>query len=402
MNNVIYLINAQIVTPQRILVNSGLRIEDKKITEIYQGETPVLEPGALIINLKGSYLAPGFIDMHVHGGGGADLMDGTLEAIMQMAESHARGGTTSLVPTTTCSSFEDIFTILENIREAKRMSHRGAKILGVHLEGPYFSLKEKGAQNPKYIKNPHPEEYLKILDYSSDILSMSIAPELPGALDLGRELRQRKILASIGHTSATFDEVVAAVEGGFQHVTHLYSSMPGVRRIDLYRVAGVVEAAYLIKDLTVELIADGKHLPPPLLKLAYQIKGPDKIALVTDSMRAAGMPAGEYILGSPKEGLPVVVEDGVAKLLDRTAFAGSVALTSQLVANMIKLAGVPIPEAIRMASLTPARILGIDARKGRIDKGMDADLVVLDQDFAVRMTIVEGVVVYSEPGFEKT
>lgn len=386
------LTNGRIITPLRI-EEASIVIKDSKIGMIIPKGEPLPE-NIRVIDIKGSYVCPGFVDIHVHGGGGSDVMDCETNGILKIAESHAKGGTTSIIPTTTCGSTEDILSVLDCVHRAKKSPLKGAKILGVHLEGPYVSPAEKGALDSRYIRLPKEEEYLRILDFSQDILIMTVAPELDGALDLAKELRRRNIVPAIGHTDATFDQVVTGVEAGFRHITHLYSSMPGVRRINLVRVAGVVEAGYLLPELTVELIADGKHLPPALLKLAYQIKGPDKIALITDAMRAAGLPEGKSILGGIKNGIPVIVEDGVAKLPDKTAFAGSVALTSRLVKNMVELAEVPIREAVQMATLTPARIVGLDNQLGMIAVGREADLVVLSHDLQVQLTVVSGVAVY--------
>jgi len=400
--NVLVITNGTIITPVRVVPGASVIIEDGQISHVISRHSLMpheiaTNGGMTVINAENRYVCPGFIDMHVHGGGGADLMDCTPDAVLTMARTHAEGGTTSIVPTTTCSSLQDIFMVLDNIRDAKCVPNDGANILGIHLEGPYLSPLEVGAQDPRYIRTPKEAEYKKLLDYSEDILCMTVAPEIPGGLQLGSELRRRGIVASMGHTDATFDDVVLAVEAGFSHVTHLYSSMPSVRRRDLFRVAGVVEAAYVLNDyLTVEVIADGKHLPPALLSLVYQTKGPCRTAVITDAMRGAGMPEGEYVLGGNKDGLSVIVEDGVAKLTDKSAFAGSIALTHQLVRNMVELAHVPVEDAVRMASLTPATILGLSSRKGRIAPGMDGDIVVLDEDLSVEMTIVGGRIVYDK------
>ena len=210
-----------------------------------------------------------------------------------------------------------------------------------------------------------------------------------------RQIFKKNILPSIGHSNAIYEEVIEAFENGYTHITHLYSGMSGVRRINAYRYAGVIESAFLIDEMTVEIIADGAHLPSSLLKLIYKIKGPDKIALVTDSMRAAGMPEGESILGGIRDGQKVIVEDGVAKLPDRTAFAGSVATADRLVRTMINIAQVPLIDAVRMMTTTPAKIMKIDDRKGSIVVGKDADLVIFDEDRNIQTTMVEGEVVYS-------
>jgi N-acetylglucosamine-6-phosphate deacetylase len=209
-------------------------------------------------------------------------------------------------------------------------------------------------------------------------------------------MRSHGILPSIAHTDALYDDVLEAFENGYTHVTHLYSCMNGVTRRNASRYAGVVEAAYLMEEMTVEIIADGIHLPPPLLKLVYKIKGPDKIALITDAMRAAGMPPGESILGSRTNGLKVIVEDGVAKLPDRSAFAGSVATADRLVRNMVTLAEVPLCDAVRMMTSTPARIANMAHRKGSLLQGMDADIIIFDENVKVNMTMVEGRIVFKD------
>lgn len=399
------LVNGRVITPERIIAKAGVLVQGMKIAAILRDGDP-LPQGCRVIDTRDGFIAPGFIDLHLHGGGGADLMDGTVEAILQMVAAHARTGTTAMVPSTLCCSMEDLRQTLANFKEAQaRQVHyacqtpyvhqaAGATLLGIHLEGPYFSPAQKGAQDPRYIKNPDPAEYLAILDSSPEVIRVSAACELPGALELGRELRRRGILAAIGHSDATFDEVVAAVEAGYSHVTHLYSGMSGVRRINAYRVAGLIEAGLLLDALTVEIIADGRHLPTSLLKLIYKCKGPDRIVLITDAMRGAGMPEGEYILGGLRDGQKVIVEEGVAKLPDRSAFAGSVATANLLVKNMVELAEVPLPDAVKMMTSTPARILGVWDRKGGLDPGKDADIVVFNESFTVSLTAVEGRIVY--------
>jgi N-acetylglucosamine-6-phosphate deacetylase len=389
-----FLINGAIITPHRVLPNSGLLIEGSKIKTLFPMDSFHPHNGAKILDVNGAFIAPGFIDMHLHGGGGADVMDGTPEAFATIAKAHAKGGTTSIVPTTLTSSMRDLKRAIAAFEEAGKMKISGSRLLGLHLEGPYFAPSQKGAQDIRFIKDPVKEEYLSILDSSPNIIRVSAAPELPGGLELGRELRRRGILASIGHTDASYDEVLSAIEAGYSHVTHLYSGMSGVHRVRAYRIAGVIESGLLLDDLTVEIIADGKHLPASLLKLIYNCKGPDRIALCSDSIRAAGMAEGEFVLGNPEDGQITVVDEGVAWLPDRTAFAGSVATANLLVRNMVNLAGVHLLDAVKMATLTPARILKIDDAKGSIDKGKDADIVVFDEDISIRMTIVEGEIVY--------
>lgn len=402
-----FLTNARVVTPHRTLEKGFVAVRGRMIAgvgtmgELAAGEGP--PPGAEVVDAGGRIAVPGFIDLHVHGGGGADLMDATPEAVWALGEAHARGGTTGILPSTLTSSDEDLKLTLAAYREAATRAaargtlYRGAKLLGLHLEGPYFALAQKGAQDPRYLKNPDPAEYVPLLDAYPEIRRWSAAPELPGALDFGAELRRRGLLASLGHTDADCATVVRAVEVGYTHLTHFYSAMSGVRRINCYRTAGVVEAGYLLDALSVELIADGHHLPKELLQLVYKVKGPDRIALVTDAMRAAGMPEGEYLLGSVRDGQRVLVEGGVGWLMDKSSFASSVATMNVLVRTMVQLAGVPPADAVKMAATTPARLLGLSG-KGVLAPGKDADLVLLDEDFTVALTAVEGTIVYRREG----
>ncbi|HAO50845.1 MAG TPA: N-acetylglucosamine-6-phosphate deacetylase, partial [Runella sp.] len=368
--------NGTVLTPFRAIKNGTVVVENGQVLGVHEGNIDV--PEAEEIDAQGRYISPGFIDIHVHGGGGADFMDGTEEAFLTVAELHARFGTTALVPTTLTAEKEDLLHTLDVYEKAYRRNTNGAAFLGIHLEGPYFALSQRGAQDPRYIRNPDPAEYEEILNYSSSIVRWSAAPELEGAIPFGQRLRQKGILAAIAHTDAYYDDVLAAYENGYSLVTHLYSAMSGVTRKNAFRYAGVIESAYLL-DLDVEIIGDGIHLPAPLLQLVYKIKGPDRTALITDAMRGAGMPEGESVLGSLKNGLPVIIEDGVAKLPDRTSFAGSVATFDRLVRNMITMANVPLLDAVRMASTTPARIMGVSDRKGSLAKGKDADIVIFDE-----------------------
>lgn len=396
MNNMdkFKIFNAEVITPFETIHNGTVLIDNGKIVCV----TPeaLNTEDYLKIDACGNYVSPGFIDIHTHGGGGFDFMDGTAEAFLGAAEAHARHGTTSFVPTTLTSTNEELKKSFEVFKTAKALNGRGAKFLGIHLEGPYFALSQKGAQDPRYIRNPKPQEYMEILQWSDDIIRWSAAPELEGALEFGRFLNGRGILPSIAHSDAIDEEVFKAFESGFTHVTHLYSGMSGVRRINAYRFAGVIESALLMDEMTVEIIADGVHLPATLLKLIYKVKGADRIALVTDSMRAAGMPEGESIIGSLKDGQKVIVEDGVAKLSDRSAFAGSVATADRLVRTMTKCADVPLILAVKMMTMTPASIIGVSGRKGSLTPGKDADLVIFDENIGIKMSMIQGKIVYKE------
>ncbi len=388
----IKITNGTVLSPFRAIKNGTVVVEEGKILGVHEGNVEV--PDAEEIDAQGLYIAPGFIDIHVHGGGGFDFMDGTEEAFLKIAQLHAQYGTTALVPTTLTAEKEDLLQTLDVYENANRLNTSGAAFLGIHLEGPYFALSQRGAQDPRYIRNPDPAEYEEILAHSASIVRWSAAPELDGAIAFGQRLRQKGILAAIAHTDAFYDDVLEAYESGYSLVTHLYSAMSGVTRKNAFRYAGVIESAYLL-DLDVEIIGDGIHLPAPLLKLVHKIKGADRTALITDAMRGAGMPEGESTLGSLKNGLKVIIEDGVAKLPDRTSFAGSVATFDRLVRNMVFMADVSLLEAVRMASTTPARIMGVGEQKGSLAKGKDADIVIFDKDIMVSMTMVEGRMVYS-------
>jgi len=386
--------NGKFIFPESVRERIVVVCEEGIIKEIVEEDLFLPVENDYLIDAKGKYVAPGFIDIHTHGGGGHDFMDGTVDAYLGAAETHARYGTTALLPTTLTSTFDELINTFAVFKEAAKRNTKGAKFLGLHLEGPYFAYNQRGAQDPKYLRNPEPEEYNKILSGSDDIVRWSLAPELPGALDFGKVLTSKNILTSIAHSDAIYEEVLDAFNAGFTHVTHLYSAMSSVTRRNAFRYAGVLEAAYLIDDMTVEIIADGVHLPKPLLQFVYKFKGPEKTALCTDSMRGAGVPDGESILGSLEKGQRVIIEDGVAKLPDRTAFAGSVATTDRLVRTMVEVAEVPLLEAVKMMTLTPARIMHIDQQKGSIQKGKDADLVVFDDKIHVSYTILEGNVIY--------
>ncbi len=392
-NKKIKIFNGSVISPEGIIDNGCVFICAGKIESIHEGNIEIAD--CLAIDAKGNYISPGFIDIHTHGAGGYDFMDGTCEAFIGSAVKHSQYGTTSLVPTATSGSMADLKEMFGAFRKAKSSLFDGANLLGLHLEGPYFSLEQKGAQDARYIKAPDERQYKQILSLTDDIIRWSAAPELKGSKEFGRFLSGKGILASIAHTNAVYDEVAEAFDNGFTHVTHLYSATSTVRRINLYRHAGVVEAAYLIDGMTVEIIADGSHLPGELIKLVYKIKGPDKTAIVTDSMRAAGMPEGESILGSLKDGQKVIVEDGVAKLMDKTAFAGSVATADRLVRTVTQKAGIPLLDAIKMITATPARIIGVSDKKGSLKKGYDADIVIFNNNIEVQTTIVGGEIVFA-------
>jgi len=383
--------NGKLITPAGIIAGTIL-ITGDTITAISKNNIETTD--AFEIDAKGKYVAPGFIDIHVHGGGGFDFMDGTEKAFLKVAETHAQYGTTAMLPTTLTGNKEQIVQTLAAYVEADKKNINGAQFLGMHLEGPYLAMSQRGAQDPRYIRDPDPDEYKEIVSRFSCIKRWSAAPELKGAIEFGRYIREQGILPAMAHTDAIYEEAEEAFNNGYTLATHFYSAMSGVTRKNAFRYAGVVEAGYLIDEMDVEIIADGVHLPAPLLKLIYKIKGSDRTALITDAIRAAGTNATETVLGNKDSGLKAIVEDGVAKLPDRTSFAGSIATADRLIRTMVTIAGVSLPEAIKMITATPARILGMQHKKGDLTEGKDADIVIFDDQVNIAMTIIKGRIVY--------
>ncbi|NDV78199.1 N-acetylglucosamine-6-phosphate deacetylase [Dysgonomonas sp. 511] len=392
-NEKLKIFNGKVITPYSIIDNACVLVENGKIIDVRAGNVDF--SGAKEIDAKGKYISPGFIDTHCHGGGGHDFMDGTPQAMIKAAELHAKHGTTLIYPTSASCSDKTLFEMFDNYRKADKMNTTGAAFGGIHIEGGYLNKKMSGGQDPRYVIDPQPEHYNKILEKGGDIIARwSMAPELPGALDLARELRKRNIQTSMAHTAALYDEAVDAFDAGFSSITHFYSLTSTVTRKDALRYAGVIEAGYNLDNLYVEAIADGVHLPSPLLKLIYKVKGADRVVLVTDAMRGAGMPDGKSILGSLEDGVPVIIEDGVAKLPDRSSFAGSVATTDRLVRTYMTKGGANLLDAVQMLTLSPAKLMKIDDAKGSIAKGKDADIIIFDENINVQATIVGGRIIY--------
>lgn len=400
------LVNGQILTPFRVVSGGIVLIEGDTIRDVGPAVTA---SDAEVLDVNGAWIAPGFIDTHVHGAGGFDVMEGA-DAVRSMARTLATKGVTSFLPTTLSLSWERIEAALADIDRVAGERTGGARVLGSHMEGPYCSATQAGAMNPRYLLEPRPEQYLPLLNNLTYLKRVSVAPELPGALELGRELRARGIVASVAHTDATFQQMVAAVESGYTHATHLYSAMSSIRRQNGYRLTGAIESVLLLDELTTELIADGHHLPPSLMKLAIKTKGVGAICAVTDSMAAAGAGPGSYTLGE----LEVIVEAAVpesfeipadpsclaAKLSDRSCFAGSVATMDQVVRNMMRLVGLNLLDAVRTATANPGRIHGL-AGRGILAPGMKADIVILDEEITPLITIVEGETVWSKARIER-
>jgi N-acetylglucosamine-6-phosphate deacetylase len=351
-------------------------------------------PGARVTSAAGLTVSPGFIDLHVHGGRGADFMDATPDAVSTITAFHAAGGTTAMLATTATSSFPELLAALDNLAAARSPAFAHCDILGVHLEGPYFAQAKRGCHLARWVRDPVPGEYGTLLGRYDFLGSMTLAPERPGALELVAALSEAGVLPAAGHSDASAEEVRLAMARGLRHVTHLFSAMASITKDGPYRRAGLLEAALLEDRLTTEVIADGRHAPAELLALAVKCKGWERLCLVTDAMRGAGMPDGVYTFGGP-HGQEAVVREGVAVMPDNSGFASSTVRMADVVRSMVRLVGVPLADALRMASTTPASVLGLAGHKGAIAPGQDADLVFLDGNLDVVMTICRGRVTHA-------
>ncbi|WGV58835.1 N-acetylglucosamine-6-phosphate deacetylase [Brevibacillus brevis] len=341
-----------------------------------------------VVTVEDGWICPGFVDMHMHGIDGYDTMDGTPESLQAISTALARHGVTSFLATTMTAPYAQLEQVLVNIAQNSKEGLLGAQTIGIHLEGPWINPRYKGAQKEENIAIPKLDAVQKLYGLSEGLIKVvTIAPEQPEALEAIAWLKERDVIVSAGHTGATFAQATEAVDAGVRHFTHCFNAMTGLR----HREPGVVGAAMYHEQLSTELIADGIHVHPAVMKILYRVKTAERLALVSDSMRAAAMGEGTYDLG----GQEVHVHDNQAKLADGT-LAGSILTLNRAVGNMVTLSGVSLPDAVEMASLTPASILGFGERKGRLAAGYDADITVLNTQFDVTMTFVAGKEVYHQ------
>ena len=365
------LINARILTPQGWLKDGSVLIRDGKILEVTNCDLAVI--GAQLIDVKGMYVLPGGVEIHAHGGGGRDFMECTEDAFRGAVQTHMKYGTTSIFPTLSSSTVPMIEQAAETC--TKMMAEKDSPILGLHLEGHYLNMAMAGGQMPENIKNPDPNEYIPIVENWHCIKRWDAAPELPGAMQFGKYITGKGILASVAHTQAEFEDIRTAYEAGYTHATHFYNAMPGFHKRREYKYEGTVESIYL---MTVDVVADGIHVPPTILRLVYKIKGVERMCAITDALACAASDSKEAF--DPR----VIIEDGVCKLADHSALAGSVATMDRLIRTMVQKADIPLADAARMVSETPARIMGVYDRKGSLQKGKDADIIVMDEDLKIR------------------
>ncbi len=381
----IALLNGRVVLPDGIVTGRAVVVEGEQIAGLVAPDE--LPEGVECLDVGGRYIAPGLVDIHTHGAAGHSFNEPSPGAFRAITEANARHGTTSLLATIAAAPLPAMLACLEACRAWCRAPQPGAEVLGVHLEGPYFSPAQRGAQDLASLRTPDDGSADELLAYSDILRMVSYAPELPGALDLTRRLAGLGIVPAAGHSAARDTDVYAAMEAGLRHAIHLWSGQSVTIREGPWRRPGLLEAALVSDGLTAEIIADGRHLPPTLMRLAYRCKGPERLCLVSDAIAGAGLPDGSRFRLAANE---YEVRDGVGMLPDGTAFAGSVTFLSRMVALLVEMAGVPLVQAVRMASLTPARIIGVADRKGSIEPGKDADLVVLEADLTPWRVMVRG------------
>ncbi|MCE5259853.1 MAG: N-acetylglucosamine-6-phosphate deacetylase [Chloroflexi bacterium] len=388
------IVNGVIYTPTRLIPQGVLLYDAGKILAVgTRAQVPVPEQ-AKIIDAQGQIVCPGLVDIHGHAGDGADYVDGATEAVRTTARRHLRAGTTSMLATTSSAELEHIWQAFDCIREVMENQRQDeARLMGIHMEGPFLSLEQRGAHPPELLRMPNAAERDKLFSYVPLLHSVTLAPEREGGLQLISALVKRGVIAAGGHSDATYEQVCEAMNLGMSHTVHCWSGMSTVRRINAKRYAGMVEASLMEEGLTTEIIADGYHLPSSLMRMAYRLKGPDKLALVSDAMRASGLGPGTYTVA--ERTVYVDPDQMVAFTEDRKAFAGSVATMLQCVQQMVQVVGISLTDALRMATETPAHIMHLDDQIGALAPGYPADVLILDRaGLACKMVMLAGKIVY--------
>lgn len=380
------IFGGRILTPEGWLQGGSVIVEGDKIVEVSNNDLPVV--GAERINAQGGDIVPGGIEQHCHGGGGRDFMEGTEEAFRVAIDAHMHHGTTAIFPTLSSSTMPMIYAAVETTE--KLMKEPDTPVLGLHLEGHYLNLDMAGGQIPENIKNPDPEEYIPLLNGTNCIKRWSSAPELPGTIEFGKFCHEHGVLNAIAHTKAEYKDVKAAYEVGYTHANHFYNAMVGFHKNREFKHEGTIESIFEIEPITVEMIADGIHVPPVMLNMVYKLKGVERTSLITDALAVAASHSTHAF--DPR----VIIEDGVCKLADRSALAGSIATMDRLVRTAVQQAGIPMADAVRMTSETPAKIMGVYERKGSLQRGKDADIVVYDAQQQLTFVMAMGREVVNE------
>ncbi len=368
--------NGHILTPQGWINGGSVVLDGHTIVEVSKSARIMPDVDATV-DADGDHVLPGGIDLHCHGGGGSDFMEGTREAFENAALTHLKHGTTAIYATLSSSTLPMMEAACQTCSDIMRDDPL-TTIMGLHLEGPYFNPSRAGAQMPEIIRVPDRKEYTHIVEDYDCVRRWDAAPELPGAIAMGAYLVDKGVVAAIGHTAAEYPDVKAAYDAGYSHATHFYNGMPGFHNVREYKHAGTVESVYLMENMSVELIADGIHVPITILQLVHRMKGVERTSLVTDALAVTDSDSDRAF--DPR----VIIEDGVCKLSDRSALAGSIATMDRLVQTMVLKDGLPLQDVIRMASETPARIMGIYDRKGSLQRGKDADVVIMDRALNLR------------------
>jgi N-acetylglucosamine-6-phosphate deacetylase len=375
------LSGARVVAGGRVLDPGYVIVSGDRIADVGAGAPAGDGP---VVDLAGRWLLPGYIDLHVHGGGGGSLAGADRDEHVAATRFHGRHGTTSLLATTVSSSPDHLAAAVAALRDTMRGPADGARILGLNMEGPYLSVECRGAHDPALIRDPDPAEFARLVELADGALRVvTVAPERPRAAELIAAVRAAGAVVSIGHSATPYDTALSAVDRGALLVTHMFNGMHPLH----HRVPGMVTAALNSPELTCELITDGMHVDPAVVRMLVAAKGIDRVALITDCMHAAGLPEGDYDMG---EGRFITVAGGLAKVAGTDTIAGSTLTMEQAVKNVVRFAGVSVVEASRMASENQARLLGLPGVTGRIVTGGLADLVVLDEDLSVRATMVGG------------
>jgi N-acetylglucosamine-6-phosphate deacetylase len=383
------LVNGQVVLPDRVASGMAVVIErsntDGTIAAVIEeGRLPT---GINRIDVGQRWITPGLIDIHTHGALGHTFNEPDEHAFNTILQENARRGVTGLLATIGAAPMDDLLRLFEFIRGWMAAPRQGSQVFGAHLESPYISPAQCGALDPHSLRSPLDGSAVQLLEFADVLRILVLAPELPGAPELVAGLAEHGILPAAGHSMAKEQDVLTAMQSGLRHVTHLFSAMSTTVREGPWRKPGLLETALVNPGLSVEMIADNRHLPPTLMKLAYQCIGPERLCVISDALSGAGLPEGSRFRMGDME---YEVVDGVGMMFDRTAFAGSATLLNQMIPVLTDVVGIPLPEAIRMTSLNPARVLNLDGRKGSLEAGKDADLAIFNPDFSAWRTMIAG------------